>query len=110
MKHVARLMSILRSVVVSEKSTILREKGDTLVFKVVPNATKKEIKTAVETILNVEVVSVHTLNMKGKSRRTAHGIGRRSDWKKAYVKLAQGSGQNMDLVADATVDAEKETN
>ena len=104
MMQEARLMNILRAPVVSEKSTLVREKTNTIVFKVLPNATKKEIKVAVESILNVKVDSVRTLNVHGKARRTARGIGRRSDWKKAYVTLADG--QNLDDMAAAN----KETN
>ncbi|SPT69283.1 50S ribosomal protein L23 [Anaerobiospirillum thomasii] len=104
MMQEARLMNILRAPVVSEKSTLVRENTNTIVFKVLPNATKKEIKVAVETILGVKVDAVRTLNVQGKARRTNRGIGRRSNWKKAYVTLA--AGQNLDDMATA----EKETN
>lgn len=86
----ARLMNILRAPVVTEKSELVR-KNNTTVFKVLPDATKAEIKQAVETLFNVKVEKVHTCNVQGKKRRSAHGIGVRSDWKKAYVTLAQDS-------------------
>ena len=100
----ARIMEVLSAPVVSEKATMLAEKDNTVVFKVLPNANKKEIKAAVENIFNVKVKAVRTLNMQGKSRRTVHGIGRRSDWKKAYVTLMPD--QNIDLTA---APAEKES-
>lgn len=86
----ARLMNILRAPVLTEKSELVR-KSNTTVFKVLPDATKAEIKQAVETLFNVKVEKVHTCNVQGKKRRSAHGIGVRSDWKKAYVTLAQDS-------------------
>lgn len=97
-------MNIIRSLVVSEKSTLVKEKNNVLTFKVLPNATKAEIKAAVESIFGTKVEKVTTLNVQGKSRRTVHGIGRRSDWKKAYVKLADG--QDLDPLA---AQAEKES-
>lgn len=104
MQNEARLMNILRSPVISEKSNIALETNNTYVFKVLPNATKFEIKKAVETIFNVKVQAVNTLNMNGKSRRTKYGVGRRSDWKKAYVKLQDG--QQIDFSSNQ---AEKES-
>ena len=86
----ARLMNILRSPVVTEKSNALG-KYNTTVFKVLPDATKDEIKQAVETLFNVKVEKVHTCNVQGKKRRSAHGTGVRSDWKKAYVTVASDS-------------------
>lgn len=85
----ARLLKIIVAPVVTEKSSASAEKG-TYVFKVLPDATKEEIKAAVQKIFNVQVADVRTLNMQGKSRRTVHGIGKRSDWKKAYVSLPEG--------------------
>ena len=98
----ARLMNILRAPIVSEKSNLLVEKNNTAVFKVLPNATKDEIKAAVEKLFNVKVVAVRTLNMHGKVRRTAHGMGKRSDWKKAYVTLAKGETFNLTATAEET--------
>lgn len=96
MTATARLMSILQAPIISEKSNLLLEKNQTAVFKVLPDATKSEIKAAIEKVFNVDVVKVHTLNMKGKmTRRTIHGRGKRSDWKKAYVTIA--AGQNFEF-------------
>lgn len=86
----SRLMNVLRYPLVTEKSSYNSDVHNCFVFKVLPDATKPEIKQAVETIFNVKVKSVHTLNVQGKKRRSAHGIGVRSDWKKAYVTLADG--------------------
>lgn len=93
----SRLMNILRSPVISEKSNTLTENGHCITFKVLPDATKPEIKAAVEQIFNVKVEAVRTLNVLGKKRRTAHGFGYRSDWKKAYVTLKPD--QNFDFAA-----------
>ena len=65
-----------------------------------PGATKDEIKKAVETLFEVSVVSVSTLNVKGKTKRFGQRMGRRSDWKKAYVTLAEG--QQIDFVGQAS--------
>ena len=86
-----RLLKVLLAPVVSEKSTKAVEKFNTVVFKVLPNATKREVKAAVEKLFEVEVTDVRTLNVKGKTKRTGARMGRRSDWKKAYVTLKDGS-------------------
>lgn len=104
MANEARIMNILRAPVISEKGNLTADKNNTFAFKVLPNANKFEIKKAVETIFGVEVISVHTVNVAGKARRSAHGMGRRSDWKKAYVKLAPGAQLNLDNIT-----AEKES-
>lgn len=100
----ARLMNILRAPIVTEKSA-RAEQTNTYVFKVVKDATKQEIKQAVETIFSVDVGAVRTLNVLGKKRRSAHGYGYRSDWKKAYVTLAEG--EKIDFTSQA---ADKESN
>ncbi len=88
----SRLMNILRAPIITEKSALASEKNNCFVFKVLPDATKLEIKQAVESnFSNVKVGSVHTLNVQGKKRRSAHGIGVRSNWKKAYVTLSEGT-------------------
>lgn len=102
----ARLMNILRAPVVSEKSTAAQQDKNTIVFKVLKNATKDEIKAAVETIFNVKVEAVRTLNYQGKVRRTAHGFGKRSDWKKAYVTLPEGTQIDVE---DASQQTNKES-
>lgn len=85
-----RLYKVLLAPVVSEKSAMAGDNANQLVFRVVSDAIKPEVKAAVEKMFDVEVKAVQILNVKGKTKRTKHGIGRRSDWKKAYVKLAQG--------------------
>lgn len=84
------LASVLESPIISEKSTTAAENFNQFVFKVKKNATKKQVKSAVELMFNVEVDSVHVLNVKGKIKRAGKVIGKRSDWKKAYVKLKSG--------------------
>ena len=94
-----RLLKVIVAPHVSEKVTLASEKHNTVVFKVCPNATKVEIKAAVEQLFEVEVTGVRTLNVKGKSKRTGQRIGRRSDWKKAYVTLKEGT--QLDFVGNA---------
>jgi len=86
-----RLYKVLLGPVISEKSAFAADVANQVVFKVVPSADKAEIKAAVEKLFNVSVEGVRVLNVKGKTKRTRHGIGKRSDWKKAYVSLAEGS-------------------
>ena len=85
-----RLMKVLLEPRITEKSTILGDKHSQFVFKVKRDATKNEIKQAVELLFEVEVDSVQTLNTKGKQKRYRQTVGKRSDWKKAYVKLKPG--------------------
>lgn len=84
------LANVLQAPVISEKSTIAAEKNNRFVFKVQKQATKKQVKSAVEVMFNVEVDSVQVLNVKGKQKRFGGAFGQRSDWKKAYVKLKPG--------------------
>jgi len=84
------LASVLEAPIISEKSTIAAEKNKRFVFKVQKQATKKQVKSAVEVMFNVEVDSVQVLNVKGKQKRVGRSLGQRSDWKKAYVKLKPG--------------------
>ena len=102
----ARLMNILRAPVISEKSSAAQQDKNTLVFKVLKDATKDEIKSAVETLFNVKVEAVRTLNFQGKVRRTARGFGKRSDWKKAYVTLPEGTQLDIE---DASQQTNKES-
>ncbi|EPL6870939.1 50S ribosomal protein L23 [Klebsiella oxytoca] len=112
-----RLLKVLRAPHVSEKASTAMEKTNTIVLKVAKDATKAEIKAAVQKLFEVEVEVVNTLVVKGKVKRHGqrigrrsdwnkgkvkrHGqrIGRRSDWKKAYVTLKEG--QNLDFVGGA---------
>lgn len=85
-----RLMTVLIGPHVSEKGTVLAEKHNQIVFKVRRDASKAEIRAAVELMFEVKVDGVQVLNQKGKSKRFGQHMGRRSDWKKAYVRLAEG--------------------
>lgn len=86
-----RLLKVLLAPHVSEKSTLAAEQNNTVVFKVAKDATKAEVGAAVEKLFEVEVAGVRTVNVKGKTKRTGARVGRRSDWKKAYVTLKDGS-------------------
>ncbi|KAF3977065.1 MAG: 50S ribosomal protein L23 [Methylococcales symbiont of Iophon sp. n. MRB-2018] len=85
-----KLSSVLLAPIVSEKSTIMAEDSNRFVFKVQKVATKLEIKKAVELMFEVEVETVQVLNVKGKVKRFGRLLGKRSDWKKAYIKLKPG--------------------
>jgi large subunit ribosomal protein L23 len=85
-----RLMLVLLAPVVSEKSTFVGEKANQVVFRVARDATKPEIKAAVEHLFKVQVKSVQVANVKGREKRFGRFIGRRNHWKKAYVALAAG--------------------
>ena len=90
-----RLAQILLAPVISEKSTLVGEKNNQVVFRVARDATKPEIKAAVETLFGVKVLAVNTIVVKGKTKRFRGRPGQRSDWKKAMVRLAEG--QSIDL-------------
>jgi large subunit ribosomal protein L23 len=81
---------ILQKPIVTEKSLTAKEQNRTLCFKVDPEATKTEIKAAVQEAFKVKVESVRTTSLAGKMRRRGRMVGYRSDWKKAYVKLRAG--------------------
>jgi len=85
-----RLMNILLEPRVTEKSTLVSDKNRQFVFKVTRNATKPDIKQAVELLFEVEVESVQVSNVNGKRKLFGRRPGKRSDWKKAYVKLKPG--------------------
>lgn len=88
--NLERLYKVLLGPVISEKSAVVADQGNQVVFKVTKDASKPEIKAAVEKLFNVSVQDVRVLNVKGKTKRTRFGMGQRSDWKKAYVRLAEG--------------------
>jgi len=88
--HQERLMTVIRGPHLSEKAHFSAEKNQ-VVLKVRTDATKKEIRQAVELLFEVEVDSVQTVQVKGKNKRFQMTRGRRNDWKKAYVRLAEGS-------------------
>ena len=88
--NIEKKFIVLREPHTSEKSTIVADKLKQFVFKVSTDATKQEIKNAVEGIFNVKVKKVSTVNVKGKNKRFRGREGRRNDWKKAYVALQDG--------------------
>jgi large subunit ribosomal protein L23 len=86
-----KLTEVIRRPLITEKTTTLREDGRTVVFEVSRDANKIEIKQAVEKLLGAKVSEVRTANAHGKVKRQGRFQGRRSDWKKAYVKLREGA-------------------
>ena len=91
-----RLMKVLVCPIVSEKSTMIGEKHKQISFVVVPNATKYEVKAAVELLFNTKVSSVQILNLKGKQKRFGRYMGKRNDVRKAYVTLSEGQEINFE--------------
>lgn len=92
-----RIYKVVLGPHISEKAANSAESGNQVVFKVATDATKLEIKKAVEQLFSVKVENVSTLNVKGKSKRNRYGVVRKSDWKKAYVRLADG--QDIDFTS-----------
>ncbi len=90
-----RITKVILGPVVAEKASRVAEDNNQVVLKVLPNANKTEIKQAVETLFDVKVAAVTTTNVKGKVKRTGRTMGKRSDWKKAYVTLADGADLNF---------------
>ena len=85
-----KLTEVIRRPLITEKTSILREDGRTIVFQVAPEANKVEIRRAVETLLGSKVASIRTSITHGKEKRQGRFAGHRSDWKKAYVRLRDG--------------------
>jgi large subunit ribosomal protein L23 len=85
-----KLTDVLRRPLITEKTTILREDGRTMVFEVARDANKVQIRQAVEKLLGAKVADVRTANAQGKLQRQGRFVGRRNDSKKAYVKLRAG--------------------
>lgn len=92
-----RIYKVLLGPLVSEKATMVAERSNQIVFKVSSDATKPEIKAAVEQLFSVNVAGVQTVNIKGKTKRGKNGMGKRNDIHKAYVTLQEG--QDIDFVA-----------
>ena len=90
-----RIMKVLISPIVSEKSTRLADQHRQFVFKVVKDASKPEVRKAVELMFDVKVDAVQIANVSGKVKRFGWAIGKRSDWKKAFVTLAEGHDINF---------------
>ena len=90
----SRLYSIVKTPIITEKANLVSAKN-VYILQVLPSASKAEIKVAVEQIFDVKVKSVNTLNVRGKVKRTGNRMGRRQDWKKAYVTLMPGQTINF---------------
>jgi large subunit ribosomal protein L23 len=85
-----KLTDVIRRPIVTEKTTVMREAGETLVFEVAADATKVEIRRAIEQLFGSKVATVRTAIAHGKVKRQGRFAGRRPDWKKAYVRLRAG--------------------
>ena len=90
-----RLLQILFAPKISEKATMLAERNNQVIFVVAPDATKPEIKAAVEMLFKVRVTAVQVANTKGKSKRSGRTMGRRSDVRKAFISLKPGQEINF---------------
>ena len=93
-----KILSVLRAPHISEKAARVQETNQ-YVFEVAQDATKADVKAAVEQLFSVKVATVNVVNVKGKSKTFRFRSGSRGDWRKAYVKLAEG--QSIDLAAKA---------
>jgi len=91
-----RIMKVILGPHVTEKAAVIGESSNQYVFQVTTEATKPEIKKAVETLFEVEVDAVRVTNVKGKVKRSGPRLGRRKDWKKAYVRVKEG--QTIDFM------------
>ena len=90
-----RLLQVIVAPQITEKATRIADKNQQIAFKVRTDATKLEIKAAVELVFKVEVESVSVINVAGKAKRVGRTMGRRQDWKKAYVSLKPGQEINF---------------
>ena len=95
----AKLYNVIRAPRISEKTARLQEISNQYVFEVATDANKADIKVAIEKLFSVTVEAVNVVNVKGKGKTFRNRIGRRGDWRKAYVKLADG--QSIDVMAKA---------
>lgn len=101
-----RLLKVILAPHISEKATFIGEKNNQTVFRVATDATKKEIKHAIELLWKeqkIEVKNVQTINVKGKSKRFGRFMGRRSDWKKAIVSIKEGQELSFANFSNAEV-------
>jgi len=89
------IYDVIKKPLVTEKTTVEKDDKNVIAFVVNKAANKIEIKAAVEQLFNAEVAAVNTITVAGKTKRTAKGVGKRSNWKKAYVTLKEGS--NVDF-------------
>lgn len=90
-----RLLQVILAPQITEKATYIADKNQQIAFKVRTDATKPEIKAAVELVFNVEVEKVAVINVAGKIKRAGKRMGKRNDWKKAYVSLKPGQEINF---------------
>jgi large subunit ribosomal protein L23 len=81
---------VIRRPLVTEKSSVMREESNVVVFEVHPKASKTDVKKAVEELFNVKVDQVRLFNVRGKIKRMGRYTGKRRDWRKAYVRLKEG--------------------
>lgn len=95
----AKILGVIRAPRISEKTARLQELSNQYVFEVAKDATKADVKQAVESLFNVKVEAVNVVNVKGKSKAFRFRAGRRADMRKAYVRLAEG--QTIDVMAKA---------
>ena len=93
------ILGVIRAPRVSEKTARLQEQSNQYFFEVAKTATKADVKTAIESLFKVKVEAVNVVNVKGKSKTFRFRAGRRGDWRKAYVRLAEG--QSIDVMAKA---------
>ncbi|UDG82728.1 50S ribosomal protein L23 [Candidatus Vallotia lariciata] len=98
-KNDHHLMQVLLAPVISEKATLVSDQNKQVVFDVAPNATRQEIKAAVELLFKVVVNSVNVLNIKGKIKRSGRFIGHRKSIRKAYISLQPGQEINFETEA-----------
>ena len=91
----SELHDVLIRPIFSEKTTALQNDGNIYTFEVGESANKLQIKSAVQTLFEVEVEKVHTVIMRGKTKRFGRHFGKRSNWKKAYVRISQGQSLNF---------------
>ncbi len=101
-----RLLKIILAPHISEKATYIGEKNNQTIFRVVVDASKKEIKDAIELLWKeqkIEVRNVQTINVKGKRKRVGRFMGRRGDWKKAIVSIGKGQELNFTNFSNAEV-------
>jgi large subunit ribosomal protein L23 len=89
------IYDVIKKPLITEKTTVEKDERNVIAFVVNRAANKIEIKAAVKQLFNAEVASVNTVNVAGKTKRSAKGMGKRSNWKKAYVTLKEGS--NVDF-------------
>ena len=91
----SKVLSSVLAPQITEKATFVADKFNQVAFKVKKDATKEEVKTAIELMFKVEVQAVNILNMQGKTKRRGNNFGKRADWKKAYVSLKPGQEINF---------------